>query len=232
MCTIVVLTRPGHAWPVVIAANRDEKLARPWDPPGRWWTDQSVVGGLDRESGGTWMAMRDNRLAAVLNRPGTLGPMQGKDSRGQIPLIALAQGLQDIDAGQYRPFNVVLASARGAHFARGLGQGRVTGHALPPGVSMITAHDPNDRASPRAATHLAAFQAAPAPDPETGDWRAWLALMSTRDGGPAAINVRPSAGFGTVCASLIAIPAVGTPVWLFAAGPPDQAIFSRVALGG
>ena len=26
MCTVVILRRPGEAWPVVIGANRDERL--------------------------------------------------------------------------------------------------------------------------------------------------------------------------------------------------------------
>ena len=28
MCTVVVLVRPGHSWPLMLAANRDEQLAR------------------------------------------------------------------------------------------------------------------------------------------------------------------------------------------------------------
>ncbi len=36
--------------------------------------------------------------------------------------------------------------------------------------------------------------------------------------------------FGTVCSTLIALPAFGTPVMKFAAGAPDQAPFERVAL--
>ena len=35
MCTLVILRRPGHDWPVVIAANRDEMIDRPWRGPGR-----------------------------------------------------------------------------------------------------------------------------------------------------------------------------------------------------
>ena len=34
MCTLVILRRPGHDWPVVIAANRDEMIDRPWLTPG------------------------------------------------------------------------------------------------------------------------------------------------------------------------------------------------------
>ena len=49
MCTVVILRRPGHPWPIVFAANRDEMLDRPWQAPGRHWPDRpEVVAGLDR----------------------------------------------------------------------------------------------------------------------------------------------------------------------------------------
>ena len=40
MCSVVILRRPGHPWPVVIAANRDEMADRPWLAPGRHWPQQ------------------------------------------------------------------------------------------------------------------------------------------------------------------------------------------------
>ena len=107
------------------------------------------------------MAVRDGLVAAVLNRPGSLGPAPGKRSRGELPLIALeaasadeaTRHIADLDAGEWRSFNLVLA----------------------------------DRDS------------------------AWFL-------------------FGTVCASLLGIPAEGVPAWLFAAGPPDRAAFATVTL--
>ena len=75
MCTVVLLIRPGHAWPLVLAANRDEMLNRAWDPPAAHWPDQpDVIAGRDRSGGGTWMGVnRAGVVAAVLNRPGSLG---------------------------------------------------------------------------------------------------------------------------------------------------------------
>src|SRR5260370_39144646 len=55
MCTLVILRRPDHRWPVLIGANRDEMIDRPWEPPGRHWPDRpEVVAGLDRLAGGAW----------------------------------------------------------------------------------------------------------------------------------------------------------------------------------
>ena len=48
MCTLVILRRPGHRWPVLIGANRDEMIDRPSRPPGRHWPDRpEVVAGRD-----------------------------------------------------------------------------------------------------------------------------------------------------------------------------------------
>src|SRR3546814_11448942 len=43
MCSIVILHLPGHRWPVLIGANRDEMLDRHWDPPARHWPDRPGV---------------------------------------------------------------------------------------------------------------------------------------------------------------------------------------------
>jgi uncharacterized protein with NRDE domain len=237
MCTVVVLIRPGHGWPLVLAANRDEMLARAWDPPATHWPEQpDVVAGRDRSGGGTWMGInRAGVVAAVLNRPGSLGPAAGKRSRGELPLRALAQPTADtaaatigtLDAGEWRSFNLVLADPTGAVFVRGLGHGRPQAERLAQGLHMVTAHDPDDLESPRVARHLARFRAAPAPEP--GNWGAWQAILADQSGEPGEqLNVMPRGGFGTVCSSLLAIPAAGPPVWLFAAGPPHEAPFAPV----
>lgn len=239
MCTVILLLRPGHAWPVLIAANRDERLDRPWDPPGAYWPEQpGVVAGRDRLGGGTWMAMRGGLVAAVLNRPGSLGPAPGKLSRGGLPLLATqhasaaiaARALLELDGAAYRSFNMVVADRHSAHFIHGLSHGRPKGWALSPGCHVVTAHDPNDARSLRAQAHLPRFVAAPAPDPSRGEWTTWQALLADRSGPRlAALNVPPQDGFGTVCSSLVGLPASGLPVWLFAAGPPDRAAFLPVA---
>lgn len=238
MCTLVVSVRPGHPWPVVMVANRDERVDRPWDPPAQWWPEQpGVIAGRDRSAGGTWMGINDHGVvAAVLNRPGSLGPAQGKRSRGELPLRALAEtsaeaavvAITRLDAGQWRGFNLVVADRRGAVFLRGPGHGNPTAHLLPPGVSMITAHDPNDPESPRVARHLPRFRAATPPDPD--NWEAWRGILADRSGDAGEqINVVPRGGFGTVCSSLVAIGADGGICWLFAAGPPHDTPFELIA---
>ncbi len=239
MCTLVLLIRPGHAWPLALAANRDERLDREWDPPAAWWPERpGVVAGRDREGGGTWMGLnRAGVTAAVLNRSGSLGPAPGKRSRGELPLLALehasaeaaAAALLKVDAGVWRSFNMVVADRTCCIFLCGLGRGRPEAQVLAPGLHMVTAHDPDDLGSARVARHLARFRAA-AP-PETDDWQAWRGILADRSGSATEqINVVPRGGFGTVCSSLLALSDAALPQWLFAAGPPDTTRFVPIDL--
>lgn len=232
MCTVVVLIRPNQ---ILLAANRDERVDRLWDPPAAWWPDHpGTIAGRDLTGGGTWMGLNQRGVVAtVLNRPGTLGPAAGKHSRGDLPLIALdhataadaADALTHLDAGLWRGFNMVLADATGGWFVKGLGHGRPQAEPLPPGVSMVTAHDPNDLDSPRTARHLGRFEAA---EPT---WDAWHAILADRGGQPAEqLNVEPRGGFGTVSASFLTLSLDAEPIWLFAPGPPHVAAFRPVNL--
>jgi hypothetical protein len=239
MCTVVLLLRPQHRWPLLLAANRDEMLARQWDPPAAHWPAQpDVLAGRDRTGGGTWMGInRAGVAAAVLNRPGSLGPAAGKRSRGELPLLALAHptasaaasAMTKLDAGGWRSFNLVLADRSSVLFVRGLGHGRPQTQPLVEGLHMVTAHDPDDLDSPRVSRHLERFRTAEPPSPD--NWRAWQAILSDRSGSPGEqINVVPRAGFGTVCSSLLMLPRRGPPVWLFAGGPPHEAPFRPVSV--
>jgi hypothetical protein len=252
MCTVVILRRPGHHWPVLIAANRDEMLDRPWSPPARHWPDRpDVVAGRDELAGGTWLGINDEGVvAAVMNRPGSLGPAEDKRSRGELVLEALdhadaseaAAALAHIDPEAYRPFNLLIADARDAVWLRSdptTGAGRVEPFVLPEGLSMLTAHDRNDLESDRIGNFLPRFEAAVAPDPDTDDWSGWERLVASRDigavgGAASAMNIVTEYGFGTVSCSLMALPAVEAeaagPIWRFAPGRPDEVPFAPVAL--
>ena len=240
MCTVVTLHRPGHAWPLLLAANRDERVDRAWDPPAAWWPDRpGLTGGRDRDAGGTWMAAGPSGVVAcVLNRPASLGPAPGKRSRGELPLLAAAAPdaataaarIAALDASDWRSFNLLVADRAGVIFVRGEGAGRPVVVPLAPGPHIVTALDPDDPASPRASRHLPRFRAAAVPDPGTDDWAAWRDLLADRGGGPGeAINVPWHGGFGTVCSSLFALGADGARRWLFCPAPPDRADFAPVA---
>ncbi len=229
MCTVILATRASAAWPLLLAANRDEMLDRPWLPPARHWPDQpDVVAGRDTLGGGTWLGLNDaGVVATVLNRPGTLGPAHGKRSRGDLPLLALrhasaeaaARHLAGLDGTAWRSFNLVVADRAGAWFLRGTGEAAITAERLTPGVHMVTAHDPDDLASPRTARHLPRFRAAPLPAPP--DWSTWPDLLADSEGPRAsALFVPAQEGFGTVCTTLLGL------------GPRTEFLTPRLPLTG
>lgn len=229
MCTVVILRRPGHPWPLLLGANRDEMSDRPWQSPARHWPAQpQIVGGKDDLAGGAWIGLNDAGVAAgVLNRVNTLGPRAGKRSRGELVLEALAQPTASaaatrislLDAKAFRSFNLVVADRKDAYWLRNAGdeggqeavRARIEIFELQPGLSMITARDRNDPASARTRANLPLFEAAKAPDPATGQWRSWQKLMGSRrhepeDGPEAAMTIVTEHGFGTVSSSLIGLP--------------------------
>jgi uncharacterized protein with NRDE domain len=253
MCTVVFLRRPGNAWPMLIAANRDEMADRPWKAPARHWPDRpEVVAGLDELAGGTWLGINDHGVASgILNRPGTLGPAAGLRSRGELPLEALdhadaaaaAAALEALDARAWRPFNMFVADNRDAFWIRSLGHqgdGRVSVRPLSPGLSMLTAHDLNDQESARIRHYLPRFRAAALPDPSKRDWSAWEAWLASREAEPGAgehgaMTIATPGGFGTSSSSLIALPAAQgmtppKPVWRFGSGHPESIRYEDIKL--
>jgi uncharacterized protein with NRDE domain len=245
MCTFIILRRPDHDWPVVIGANRDEMINRPWLPPGRHWPDRAeIVAGLDVLAGGTWLGVNEHGVVAgILNRSHSLGPQLGRRSRGELVLEALdhadahaaAAALRRIEPASYRPFNLVIADNRDGFWLRHAdptGTMPVAVTPLPPGLSMLTSGDIDDMESPRIRDYRERFLAAPPPDPESGDLAAWEALLGDtvgdRDSGPSsAMNFATPSGFATLSSTLLALPAIGhsvkRPLLRFMSRRPDPA---------
>jgi uncharacterized protein with NRDE domain len=252
MCSLVILRRPDHDWPLLLAANRDELTDRPSRPPARHWPDRpEVVAGLDLEADGSWLGLNDHGLvAAVLNRHGTLGPLAGRRSRGELVLEALdhaeageaAGALADLSPVAYRPFNLVIADPKVAYWLRHGGDGEIRVHPIPTGLHMLTAAELDDSDDPRIRGFLPLFRGANVPAPELGDWSDWIALLKRRE---AVVGTEPSAAmtldqdldgqrFATRSSSLIAIPrypGFGPGArWLHADGAPDEVAFLRVSI--
>ena len=249
MCTLILLRRSGHEWPILLAANRDEMTDRPSSPPARHWLDRpDVVAGKDELSDGSWLGLNDHGVvAAVLNRTGSLGPADDKRSRGELVLEALdhadaqsaAQALANIDPTAYRSFNLVIADNRDGYWlAARNGAISIESHPIPEGYSIFTSQDRNEVRAPRIGAYLPRFEAAAIPDPARGEWSQWEALMATRlednqtrfDDAMCIITER---GYGTVSSSLIALPEPAPAArahWRFADGRPDTVPYKAVSL--
>lgn len=244
MCTLVLLRQPAAAWPLLLAANRDELRGRPARAPARHWPDRPHVrGGLDVLAGGSWLGLNDDGVvAAVLNRHGTLGPQPGKRSRGELVLEALdhaearqaADALRALDPDAWRPFNLIVADAQDAFWVRHAGDGRIRVQPIAEGVHMIEAGELDDPASARIARFLPQFRFVPAPHPESEDWSTWEALLAERNsrtGAPRdAMSIVTDGEYGTVSSTLVALPrhANEWPVYRHAEGRPGETPFAPV----
>ena len=161
MCTLVLLRRPGHAWPLLIAANRDEMRDRPWRAPARHWPDRprslpvstsspaapgsasTTMGWSRRSSIGATRSAGAGR--AIPRRAGPRGPRSRRRRRGR-------RGAGRARRWAYRSFNLVVADDRAAFWLRVAGHGRAaatcTAAEIPAGLSMLTAYDLDDPADP------------------------------------------------------------------------------------
>ncbi|QVM96551.1 NRDE family protein [Pseudomonas sp. SORT22] len=119
MCLIVFAWRPGHAQPLIVAANRDEFYARPSRVLGAWEDAPGVYAGRDLEAGGTWLGVGPNgRFAALTNIRDPQQP-QGTRSRGEL-VAAFLRGELGVEAyldqvasrsQQYSGFNLLVADS-------------------------------------------------------------------------------------------------------------------------
>ncbi|MEN8176301.1 MAG: NRDE family protein, partial [Pseudomonadota bacterium] len=247
MCTLVILRRPDHAWPLVLAGNRDELAGRRSRPPAAHWPDRpGVVAGLDEFAGGSWFGVNAGGVAAVvMNREGSLGPLPDKRSRGELVLEALdhaeaqeaAEALADLDPDAYRPFNLFVGDPLAAYWVRHAGDGRIGIREVPPGTHMIAAGELDDDGQARIRRFLPSFRTATCPQPERGDWSGWQRLLTDR--APAQPGIPETAmafaredGFRTRSHHLLAIPKYpapeNPPLFLYADSDADAPVFERV----
>jgi len=116
MCLIVIALGVADRYPLLLAANRDERHARPTQTAA-WWPERpDVFGGRDLLAGGTWLgADRRGRIAAVTNvRDGEA--RAAPRSRGELTASYLASGepaaryAQRLNAAaaDYAGFNLLL----------------------------------------------------------------------------------------------------------------------------
>ena len=118
MCLIVFAWRPGHALPLIVAANRDEFYARPSLPLAQWPDAPHVYAGRDQEAGGTWLGVNANgRFAALTNIRDPHQPPARK-SRGELVArflngtLPISDYLADVNGRsiEYAGFNLLLGT--------------------------------------------------------------------------------------------------------------------------
>ena len=150
MCTLALFRDVLREWPLVVAANRDEFLARPTRAPELLREGPRVVGGRDLVAGGSWLTLSEQGLVVgVLNRRTEVPPDPRRESRGLLCLElaarptaeSAAELLAEVRPGRFNPFNILVADRHSAWVAQNfdrettvqpLGPGRHGELRLPP----------------------------------------------------------------------------------------------------
>ena len=247
MCLLIVAWKVRDDLPVVVAANRDERLDRPASamallsegPP-------RVLGGRDEQAGGTWFALNEAGVfAGLTNRPPTAGADPVKRSRGELPLAlaAHASAAEAVDAfaGRFRPVDYnpawLLVGDRRALFAvdmTGTGSPRVT--PLAPGLHIVENQPPGTE-SPKVA-HVRGRLAGVGTLPP-GELGARLEAVladhtAPGEGERAALSAAcvHTEGYGTRWSGIVTVPRDegARPRFRYAGGPPCRSAFVEVRL--
>ena len=116
MCLIAFAIGASPEWPLVLAANRDERWDRPTLPLQAWQlpSGRTVWSGRDLQAGGTWLGLAEGGRVAMLTNVRAGPPEPAPRSRGELVTDWLDsdEGCEDwlrrFDPTQYGGFNLVL----------------------------------------------------------------------------------------------------------------------------
>jgi uncharacterized protein with NRDE domain len=146
MCIVAIAHLASDRYPLIVAANRDERHARPsaaadwWDGPG------SLLAGRDLAAGGTWLGVTgQGRFAAVTNvfedgavaAPKSRGALVTGFLRGPEAPSEFAAACEG-EGSFYGPYNLVLRSRESLYFA----SNRNSSAALGAGIHVFSNNAP------------------------------------------------------------------------------------------
>jgi uncharacterized protein with NRDE domain len=148
VCLLVFAWEFGSDLPLVVAANRDERLDRPSCAIDVLSDrDPRILGGKDELAGGTWLAVNEHGVVAGLtNRPAPGGRDLTKRSRGELPLMlasypraedAVAHLLETVVPGQYNPAWLLVGDRHSLTYIELAADLAPTARALAPGVHIL-----------------------------------------------------------------------------------------------
>jgi hypothetical protein len=84
MCLLLVAFDSHTDYKLIVAANRDEFHERPADPAAYWRDYPDILGGRDRQGGGSWLAVNRRGAFAAITNVRIPGGLATPRSRGLI----------------------------------------------------------------------------------------------------------------------------------------------------
>ena len=242
MCTLVLAWQVFADTPVAVAANRDEQLARPSEPPQRIEEDPAVVAPRDAEAGGTWIGYNERGVFVAITNRWTDTNLAGDRSRGLLVRDALREDSAEdaarmvegaVRETEYQGFNLVVADANAAVLLAW--DGRLAVRNFDPGVHVVVnVGADGDYVIPAARAEAGERQAGnanavrtalqPEPGERAGVWLERAAdVVSDHEFGVCVHRDH----FGTRSSSLVTVGPEGGS-YRFADGPPCETAYRRV----
>jgi uncharacterized protein with NRDE domain len=256
VCLLVFAWQTEQEYPLLVAANRDERLDRPahalcvLQERG-----PRILGGRDDLAGGTWLAVNQHGVVAGLtNRPAPGGRDLTMRSRGELPLMlagqrtadeAVAHLLGTVVPGQYNPAWLLVGDRHSLWYVELATDLAPTAVPLAPGVHVLenVALGEGSPKADRVRSLILEHQADASPL-----WAALPTVLADHVLPPGAAEAtfedderspRPEATlaacvhtdeYGTRSAALVRVPpsADAVPEMLVADGPPCTAAFVDV----
>jgi uncharacterized protein with NRDE domain len=231
MCTLVALVGVWPDSPLVVAANRDERLDRPASGPRRW-DGESFMAPRDEQSGGTWLGLhRSGLFVGVTNRAGAVADPT-RASRGTLVLEALRLGSArrvhaafdaGLDARRYNPFHLFYADLVDGAFVTWFDGHDLHQEQLPRGLAIVTERSlgGDDRGrTERVRRHFGPLLAREAP-PALESLAPAMREHDEHDPRASTCVHVPQLGYGTRSSLLLEVHSDPEQSrWLWAEGPP------------
>ena len=156
MCIVAIAWQLFDELPLVLLSNRDEFLERPTESLHQW-SDQTIYAGRDKQSGGTWLGIhqekkrgffeQNGRWAAVLNFRDGVQAGTDERSRGALATDFLTSTISPMDFARkinlqdYAGFNLIIGDMAQAVIVNN------RGHAPTPlyaGLHVLSNGQPED----------------------------------------------------------------------------------------
>ena len=251
MCLLIALFGVVPGVPLMVAANRDERLDRPAVAATVLRErEPRILGGRDLLAGGTWLAVSDlGVVAGLTNQPTAGGRDPAKRSRGELPLLCASQPsakqamdalASSVDPARYNPC-WMLVGDRNELFSVGIGAGGTAPEIdqLGPGLHVLE-NAPLQAVSLKAAFVRDLVERKLAEQPAAGAAAVAGVLRAVlRDHRPAVPEPRTDAsgriwpasltaacvhaeGYGTRSSAIITVSTAGLPEMLVADGRPCE----------
>lgn len=243
MCTFILAWQVFEDAPLLVAANRDEVLDRPAEPPRRRAWETRVVAPKDGRAAGTWLGYNEHGVVVGITNRWLDADIDGERSRGLLVRDALACERaeaavrtveRELDERTYDGFNLVVADTTAAVLVESGRQRRV--RRLSPGVHVVvnvgadgqyTIPSHRQNAGEKQATNAEGIRRTLNPEPGQ-EPTAWLDRAATVLGDHEFGVCIHGDGFGTKSASLLR---VGNDQrrYEYADGPPCETGFEEIA---